>query len=85
MGDKMYGLEYGTGYVHCSFCGAQGHNITSCGKVAEVYEKTDYDIRTHYPDGTPLPADCHPWAEVSNWSQIGLTARKAYMEMKNRK
>ena len=85
MGDKMHGIEYGTGYIHCSFCFERGHNITSCPHVAEAYEAADYKILAHYPDGTPLPDDCHPWTKVSNWPSLCSKSQKAFIEMENRR
>jgi len=85
MGDKMHGIEYGTGHVHCSFCFGRGHNITSCPHVVEAYEKANYDILTHYPDGTPLPDDCHPWERCGNWHSLCHKERKAFTEVENRR
>ena len=35
----MRGFYWGTGVVHCSFCGGKGHNVTTCKFVNEVASK----------------------------------------------
>tara|TARA_R100000152_G_C6763459_1_gene187879 strand:- start:448 stop:1284 length:837 start_codon:yes stop_codon:yes gene_type:complete len=75
----MYGLEYGKGHVHCSFCGARGHNITSCKWVAEKYKNTLYDLRL-----TLEKREHRPWVLIKNWYRLSRREQMAWLEMKNR-
>lgn len=82
----MYALDYGKGYVHCSFCGGRGHNITSCQKVTQVFKNTNYDIKTHEDDGTLIEGEDKTvgWIRVGNWHKLTSTQRKAFTEMARR-
>ena len=85
MGEEMYGLEYGTGYVTCSFCRQAGHNITSCSLVGTIYKNTTYEIITHDSHGDIIDRyACQPWNYVSNWWHLSHLEKKAFVEMTNR-
>tara|TARA_R100001594_G_C4018039_1_gene258515 strand:- start:401 stop:1246 length:846 start_codon:yes stop_codon:yes gene_type:complete len=82
----MYGIEWGKGQVQCGFCGEAGHNITSCNHVVKVYESTEYNIKTHYYDGTPVhPDELRPWALLNNYLELSGDEQKAFVEMKKRR
>ena len=81
----MYGLEYGKGHVSCSFCGKAGHNITSCNRVANVYQNAEYELRVCYSDGTPvISSEYRPWVLFKNWWKLSRNEQMAWIEMRNR-
>ena len=81
----MYGLDWAKGHVHCSFCGEVGHNITSCNRISEIYKATEYQIRTHWHDGSLIEgSDQIPPNMVVNWCSLSTRQARAYTEMNNR-
>ena len=42
----MKGFYWGSGVVHCGFCGAPHHNITTCKLVAQIASKALHNLNT---------------------------------------